>query len=104
MTVEERYQEVVRAFLGRPGVTQEGAGFGSTALKVGGRIFAMVDSRGQFVLKLPAKKIDALIVAGDGVRFDGGKGRPMKEWFAVAEGSVEDWIELAGEAYTFVGG
>jgi hypothetical protein len=104
MTTEERYHEVMGAFVGRPGVTQEGAGFGSNALKVGGRIFAMLDSRGQFVLKLPAKRIDALIAAGDGVRFDAGKGKPMKEWFAVAEASALDWIDLAAEAYTFVGG
>ncbi len=104
MTAEERYQEVVRAYVGRPGVSQGGAGFGSTALKVGGRIFAMLDSRGQFVVKLPAKRIDALVAADHGVRFDAGKGKPMKEWFAVAESSALDWIDLAAEAYTFVGG
>lgn len=66
MTSEERYAELVRAFLGRPGVIQEGTGFGSSALKVGGRIFAMLSSRGDFVIKLPRARVDALIASRDG--------------------------------------
>lgn len=103
MRVAERYEEVVRAFIGRPEVSQDGVGFGSSALKVGGRIFAMVSSRGEFVVKLPAKRVDALVAGGSGVRFDAGKGRPMKEWFAAAPESDLDWIDLAAEAMEFVG-
>jgi len=52
-SADDRYREIVAAFLGLPGVTQEGRGFGSSALRVGGRIFAMLSSRGDFVVKLP---------------------------------------------------
>jgi hypothetical protein len=35
--------------------------FGSSALKVHGKIFAMVSSAGQFVVKLPEARVDQLV-------------------------------------------
>lgn len=103
MTVKEGFTEVVKALGGRPGVTKEGAGFGADALKVGGRIFAMVSSRGEFVVKLPRQRVDELVAAGEGAHFDAGKGRPMKEWLALREGSRLDRVALAADAMEFVG-
>lgn len=76
-------------------------GFGSGALKVNGMIFAMVSSKGQFVLKLPGHRIDELVSSGKGERFDPGRGRPMKEWMVVKEDAAK-WILLAREACAFV--
>jgi hypothetical protein len=101
---EERYAELSRAFLERDGVRQDGVGFGSSALKVNGRIFAMLSSRGEFVVKLPRARVDQLVAAGQAVRYDAGKGRPMKEWLALPPNSVLDWTALANEALAFVGG
>jgi hypothetical protein len=103
MIPEERYAELVRGFLGRPEVSQEGRGFGSSALKVRGRIFAMLSSRGEFVVKLPRQRVDQLVAAGEGDRYDPGKGRLMKEWLAVRAGHDRDWLPLAEEALAFVG-
>ena len=36
-------------------------GFGSGALKVNGKIFAMMSSKGKFVVKLPKKRVDDLV-------------------------------------------
>ena len=102
-TPDERYAELAAVFLGRPGVTREGTGFGSSALKVGGSIFAMLSSRGQFVVKLPRGRVDDLVATGDGVRYDPGHGRLMKEWLALEPGSSQDWVRLASEALEFVG-
>jgi hypothetical protein len=102
VTNEERYAELVRAFLGRPGVSQGGKGFGSSALKVRGSIFAMLSSRGEFVLKLPGKRVDELVAGGDGDRFDAGKGRAMKEWLALRADANRNWVALATEAMKFV--
>jgi len=71
--------------------------------KAGGSIFAMLSSRGQFVVKLPRRRVDELIAAGEGDRYDPGHGRLMKEWLALAPGSSQDWVRLAGEALDFVG-
>jgi hypothetical protein len=103
MTPEQRYAALVKAFLRKPRVTQDGTGFGSTSLKVKGKIFALLSSRGEFVVKLPHRRVDELIAAGKGRRFDPGHGRLMKEWLAVRSNSSEDWIRLAGEALKFVG-
>lgn len=102
MSPKERYAVLVKAFLNKPGVTQDGKGFGSTSLKAKGRIFALFSSRGEFVVKLPQRRVDELIVAGKGRRFDPGHGRLMKEWLAVRSNSSEDWMRLANEALTFV--
>ena len=101
-TPKERYAALVKAFLRKPGVTLEGKGFGSTSLKVGGKIFALFSSRSEFVVKLPKRRVDELIASGDGHQFDPGHGRPMKEWLALRPTSTQDWMRLANEALTHV--
>lgn len=101
-----RYAAVVDALSGERGVTvgsPDGRGFGSSALKVNGKIFAMLSSQDAFVVKLPRARVDALVASGDGTRFDPGHGRQMKEWLALATASTLDWLTLAEEALVFVG-
>jgi hypothetical protein len=101
MSAEQRFADVVRAFGSRPGVSQGRQGFGAGTLKFGGRIFAMTSSRGEFVVKLSRSRVDALIAAGEGHRFDAGRGVAMKEWLVA--GPESDWIALAEEALAFAG-
>lgn len=52
--VNPKYAEVAQAFRRRSDVSFGGGkGFGSGALKVNGKIFAMSSSKGEFVVKLP---------------------------------------------------
>lgn len=69
-------------------------------LKVDGKIFAMLP-RGEFVVKLPRPRVDALVAGGRGHHFDPGHGRLMKEWVVVTDPKA-DWTALAKEAYVFV--
>jgi len=95
---------VANAFTKKPEVTfMEGTGFGSHALKVNGKIFAMLSSHGQYVVKLPAARVNELVSSGSGQHFDAGKGKPMKEWLAIS-GREDVWMMLAKEAYEFVSG
>jgi hypothetical protein len=57
--------------------------------------------KNRFVIKLPRRRVDELVDAGKGERFDPGHGRLMKEWIVVGSGKA-DWVELAKEAYEFV--
>ena len=97
------FAAVVDELVGLEGVTppSPGRGFGSSALRVHGRIFAML-VRGRLVVKLPRDRVDALVASGDGDRFDANKGTPMKEWLMLAPGSACEWQQLAREALAFV--
>jgi hypothetical protein len=81
---------------------EQGQRFGASGLKVGGKVFAMV-SKGQLVFKLPRARVDELVGAGTGTRFDPGHGRLMKEWIAIDPAAAADWHALATEALAFVG-
>jgi hypothetical protein len=102
---EALFARLVEHFGPDPAVTPpspgKGGGFGSSGLKVDGRIFAML-SKGELVVKLPRERVDELIASGMGKRFDPGHGRLMKEWVAVAPRHGGSWNEVAEEARQFV--
>ena len=103
--VETRFAKIAGALEGEDGVTLGSGkrGFGSDALQVDGRVFAMV-SHDRFVVKLPRERVAELIASGDGLAFDAGKGRPMKEWVVLTERVARRWLNLAREARAFVAG
>ncbi|HET6411661.1 MAG TPA: hypothetical protein VFG53_06345 [Anaeromyxobacter sp.] len=75
---------------------QGGHRFGASALKLGGKTFAMV-TRERLVVKFPPARVDELVRAGWGKRFQGSRGRNMNEWFALTKD--HPWAELTREAY-----
>lgn len=102
----QRYAQLVEDLLAEyphlvsPPVT--GArGYGASALKTNGKIFAMSVSDG-FVVKLPKARVAELVEAGTGQRLDQSHRRLMKEWLAVGLSSAVDWHALAREALAFV--
>jgi hypothetical protein len=99
---QERFEEVVDELVGTEGVTppRGGSGFGRSALRFQGKIFAM-HVRGALVVKLPAERVDALVRDGEGVHFDANKGTPMREWLSLDPGSSLPWLPLATEALDF---
>jgi TfoX/Sxy family transcriptional regulator of competence genes len=108
MAEDERWTTIVEAMLGRPDTTYGSdsgprRAFGSTALKTNGKIFAML-VRDRLVLKMDRRRVDALVAAGEGERFDPGHGRLMNEWLSIASSSDELWLSLATESEAFVAG
>lgn len=100
--IDPRFAPVVKAMLRAPGVTYGGRkGFGSTGLKVRGKLFAFISSRGRFVAKLPRERVEALVAGKAGKPFEPGPGRVMKEWIEV-DGKPGSWLALAAEAHRFV--
>ncbi len=104
-TPEERFDALIEALVDQQGVTLGSPGkqgFGSSALQVNGKIFAML-SRGRLVVKLPRQRVDALVASEDGQRFDPRQnGRLMKEWLSLKPASTQEWLPLAKEAMQFV--
>jgi hypothetical protein len=101
---ETRFALVVNAFADDRQVDPPGTGkgFGSGALKANGKIFAMISSKGEFVVKLSEERVNELVAAGKGFRFDPGRGRVMKEWLVVTADHAL-WIPLAKEARKLLG-
>jgi hypothetical protein len=101
-TPQARFETLVDECITVAGVTPPGAGrgFGAGALKCHNRIFAML-VRDHLVVKLPRARVDELIGAGEGERFDANKGTPMKEWLVLASSSKLSWSGLAREAIAY---
>ena len=80
-SVSLRFSEVVQALTKESGVTFGSGkkGFGSSGLKITNKIFAMLSSKDEFVVKLPEERVARLVASGDGHQFDPGHGRFMKE-------------------------
>jgi len=104
---EDQFAELVELFAGGPNVTTPDESprrsFGSSALKVNNKIFAML-AGGTLVVKLPGSRVTELIGTDQGLPFDAGKGKPMKEWLSVPPGDREQWAALSREALEFVRG
>ncbi len=98
---DARYEDLIADLIGEPGVTPpQGGGFGRSAVRFSGKIFVMF-VRGRLVLKLPEQRVDDMIAAGHGQRFDANKGTPMREWLSLDPRSDQPWLPLAREALSF---
>jgi TfoX/Sxy family transcriptional regulator of competence genes len=100
MPRDEQFETIVKTFLVEPRITR-GKMFGSSGLKVGNKIFAML-VRGKLVVKLPKERVACLVASGEGERFDPGHGRLMKEWVGIEPQSEARWLDLAHEAIASV--
>src|ERR1700722_13740595 len=100
-----RFEDLVTEFNDVEGGTppRGGAGFGRSALRYRGEIFALL-VRGQLVVKLSPVRVAPLVAAGHGGHFDANKGTPMREWFTADPDSAISWSDLAAEALAFAGG
>ena len=102
-TAERKFSQVVEALSRLRGIAVGGGkGFGAGTLKVKGKIFAMMSSKNQFVVKLPKARVDELTSSGAGKRFEPRSGMFMKEWLVVSDEDA-GWVALAKEACGFVG-
>lgn len=99
------YAALGRRFANRPGVTlpaEKRGKFGNNALKVDGKIFAML-VRGALAVKLPPAEVASATTAGRGEPLAMGRGRVMKGWLLVNESSRR-WYAVAERARAFVAG
>lgn len=106
---DSTYTAIVDQLLVEPGVTlgprepgKSRGTFGSAALRVDNKIFAMLSSKGAFVVKLPRDRVECITALGKGEQFDPGHGRVMKEWVSLAPETEDEWLDLAREAMLFV--
>lgn len=102
INAERKFAKVIEGLSKNRAVTIGGGkGFGSGALKAEGKIFAMITSKNQFIVKLSKDRANALVASGTGQRFEPRPGKPMKEWLVITRKNSE-WLPLAKEACEFV--
>lgn len=96
---DQAFQAVVETLATSSGVRLAHM-FGSKGLKIGGSMFVMryCDS---LVAKLPSARVDELVAAKIGVKFNPGGRRIMREWIEI-DGHYSRWCEIAREALAFV--
>ena len=93
VTPEHRYAQLVATLASRPNIAVAAVrkrGLGSKALCIDGRMFAVLSSTEQLVVRLEKERVDALVSAGRGTHFEPFHGRPMHEWFVAAVGQEKD--------------
>jgi hypothetical protein len=98
--LDPHFAAVVHALRDERGVSFGGKGFGSSALKLDDKIFAMWTSKDAFVVKLARERVAELVEQGRGRYFDPGRGRLMREWLEVTT-AKRMWLSLAKEALEF---
>jgi len=101
MNPDKAFDAIAREML-KDALVSEGRMFGSSGLKVSGKVFAML-VKGELVVKLPRARVEELEASGAGHPFDPGHGRIMREWVAVSPEAADRWRGLAREARGFVG-
>jgi TfoX/Sxy family transcriptional regulator of competence genes len=101
VTVQALFDEVAGRLLRDDDAIEQTRMMNSDGLKTGGKFFAMV-SKGELVVKLPRERVDELVEAGEGHRFDPGHGRLMKEWVSLRPADEAACASYVGEARRFV--
>ncbi|MDN4610074.1 TfoX/Sxy family protein [Arthrobacter burdickii] len=80
--------------------------FGSAAISLNGKLFALLDREGRLMVKVPAERAAALVAQGAAVPARIGRGT-AREWVGIApeESGTEDqdreWTEFLLEAYDY---
>jgi hypothetical protein len=95
MTAEEVWMKVKEHFLNLPEVQKQGE-----SLKTRKKMFAMF-SKGNYVVKLPKERVEELFDSGEGLPYDPGNGKIMKEWVIIPIEHSNKWINYASEAKQF---
>jgi hypothetical protein len=99
-TPDALFREVIAAHAGQPGIAQAKM-FGSAGLRSNGKVFACL-FKDKLVVKLPMERVESLVAAGTGARFDPGMGRQMKEWVELPPTNADEWRRFAAESLAFV--
>ena len=95
MSIEQVFTQVLNHFLGQKEVKKQG-----NSLKFKKKMFLMLNKE-RFIVKLPAERVAALIESGEGLPYDAGTGKPLKEWLIISGIDLESLIKFGEEAKAF---
>jgi len=90
------YQELKTHFSSVDDVTVL-SGSGAQGIKRDGKLFVMF-MKGNILVKFPPKRVTEIITSGDGLAYDPGTGKPMKNWVLIQQAKKDLWIKYSVEA------
>ncbi len=93
---------IAEPLLERPGV-ERSTMMGHECLRAGGAFVGMADGSGRLIVKLPAERVEELILAGDAEEF-APAGRVFREWAQLPVVDEPRWRGLLEEALAFAAG
>lgn len=95
MSIEQLFTQLLNHFLSQKNVTKQG-----NSLKYKRKMFLMLNNE-RFIVKLPAERVATLLESGEGLPYDAGTGKPLKEWLIISRIDLESWIKYGEEAKAF---
>ena len=95
MSAEDFWSKIKEHFLKSSDVQKQGE-----ALKIKKKMFAML-SKGNYVVKLPKERVKELLDSGNGLPYDPGNGKIMKEWVIIPIEHSARWVDFGSEAKEF---
>ena len=95
MSIEQLFTQLLNHFLSQKEVKKQG-----NSLKYKKKMFLMLNNE-RFIVKLPAERVAALIESGEGLPYDAGTGKQLKEWLIISRIDLESWIKFGEEAKAF---
>lgn len=93
---DDPYASVKAHFENVAGVTVN-SGRGAQGLKAGKKMFAMF-FKGDLLLTMSQERVEALIASGNGLPYDPGTGKVMKNRVLIPAAKQRSWIKLCEEA------
>jgi hypothetical protein len=95
MTSEEYWLKIKEKFLKMEDVQKQGE-----ALKIKKKMFVFLNKE-NITVKLPKERVTELLESGEGLPYDPGNGKIMKEWVTIPLASSDKWTTYAKEAMKF---
>ncbi|MHA1121684.1 MAG: hypothetical protein ACTSUW_06085 [Candidatus Heimdallarchaeota archaeon] len=95
MTSEEYWLKIKEKFLKMEDVQKQGE-----SLKIKRKMFVFLNKE-NITVKLPKERVTELLESGEGLPYDPGNGKIMKEWVTIPLASLDKWIAYANEGMKF---
>jgi hypothetical protein len=95
MSAEEYWSKIKEKFLKLDDVEKQGE-----SLKIKRKMFAFLN-KGNITVKLPKERVTELLESGEGLPYDPGNGKIMKEWVTIPLESSDKWTAFAKEGMKF---
>ena len=92
---EDQYEKIKELYLKKEDVQKQGE-----ALKIKKKMFAFLNM-GNMTVKLPKERVSELLSSGEGLPYDPGNGKIMKEWVIIPLKDSDKWFDYVKEGMRF---